>query len=288
MNKGKDIVQESMKKRSLGIASNKKVNLNPDNTWNMTKISEDITKGSKDAVDFLGSSIKAESDAHNLALARRLGYKYFTPYYNAAKRASTPIKPDFKLTKPNETTLGSVSLDPTNPLGDQMSLNLYGDLEPATFHEQLHRGYYGMADGTAWNRKESLAQWGNRFNDTNKFYRWKTDKLLQERNADNFKWHDYLTDSGEGGANFMEVGKRMGIKPGTPYPGKEKATQMFQDFINGNDPKAGVIKTSKWNSKPKRVWNAITGKYYIIPSGLISLGGYNFLNNTFGQQNNYQ
>jgi len=38
-----------------------------------------------------------------------------------------------------------------------MSLNLYGDLEPATFHEQLHRGYYGMADGTAWNRKESLA-----------------------------------------------------------------------------------------------------------------------------------
>lgn len=290
--KGKDLtnaVKNTFK--SFGLNNDPKINLNADGTWNLQKIVQDVQKGSKDAQDFLGSTIKAESDKHNIELANRIGLKHFTPYKDAQARATYPVKPNFgNLTKPEEITLGSVHIDPMGPKYDTMDLNLYGELEPTVFHEQLHRGYYGMADGSVYNPTQgSVTGWNDRFNDTNAFYRWKTQKLLAPRSSENWRGHDYLTDDGEAAANFLEVGKRMGISPGTPYPGKQKALEQFQKFADSGNNKSFVIQTANMN-KPKRVWDAITGKYFVIPTLVAGYTGYNWLNNNnnFGNQLNQQ
>lgn len=53
-------------------AKNLEVNLNPDRSWNMDKIHSDVDKGTKEAIDFLESDIKKETDLYNKRLAQRL------------------------------------------------------------------------------------------------------------------------------------------------------------------------------------------------------------------------
>lgn len=65
-------------------AKNLEVNLNPDRSWNMDKIHSDVDKGTKEAIDFLESDIKKETDLYNKRLAQRLGYDHFTPYPDGA------------------------------------------------------------------------------------------------------------------------------------------------------------------------------------------------------------
>lgn len=83
-------------------AKNLEVNLNPDRSWNMDKIHSDVDKGTKEAIDFLESDIKKETDLYNKRLAKRLGYEHFTPYPNGAERARVKVTPDYEtITYPN-------------------------------------------------------------------------------------------------------------------------------------------------------------------------------------------
>lgn len=66
-------------------AKNLEVNLNPDRSWNMDKIHSDVDKGTKEAIDFLESDVKKETDLYNKRLAKRLGYEHFTPYPNGQR-----------------------------------------------------------------------------------------------------------------------------------------------------------------------------------------------------------
>ena len=249
--------------------ANKLINVNPDGTWNMQRIAEDTKKGGKAAQDFLGSAIKREADAHNIELAKRIGYNGFTPFAHAQMRSTYPIKPDFTSLSADDSALGSVELSGTGPQYDTMQLNLFGDLDKSAFHETLHRGFYGMPEKRVLtNTPESNDWYLNTFRPTRKFYNWKQEKLLQPLYSDNSNLEilDYLSKDGEAYTNAMEIGRRLGIAPGTPYPGKEKALELFRKFADSTDDKAEIFKYGyNWEKKPLRIWQAITGRYAILP-----------------------
>lgn len=121
-------------------AKNLEVNLNPDRSWNMDKIHSDVDKGTKEAIDFLESDIKKETDLYNKRLAKRLGYEHFTPYPNGAERARVKVTPDYEtITYPNGEFAGRVAFD-ADPSKDILQYNKHYNLHPTAYHETLHRG----------------------------------------------------------------------------------------------------------------------------------------------------
>lgn len=75
-------------------------------------------------------------------------------------------------------------------------------------------------------------------------------------------------------ANTMELGKRLGLKPGQEYPGRKALEQMLKEFSESGNEHSHM--PSYLNMRhPKRVWNALTGRYFIYPvAGTI--GGINY------------
>lgn len=259
-------------------AKNLEVNLNPDRSWNMDKIHSDVDKGTKEAIDFLESDIKKETDLYNKRLAQRLGYDHLTPYPNGADRARVKVTPDYEtITYPNGEFAGRVYLDP-NPSNDMLQYNKHYNLHPTAYHETLHRGYYGMAD------KDRMPMGGNLFEhvkrkaNTTDFYDFKTRKLLiPENEAPDLETYKYLFEGGEAAANTMELGKRLGLQPGQEYPGRQALEQMLKEFSESGNEHAFITKYLNMKH-PKRVWNALTGRYFIYPTavGTVLIGGMNY------------
>lgn len=239
----------------------------------------DINKGRKEAIDFLSSDVKAASDAHNKAIATRVGLRYFQPYTKGSpSRASYPMSRSSAITQydpdaiwigpdsngywvtPNiidGNAAGKVFVVNGEPGKDLMTISLKGDPRNSAFHETLHRGSYGTAPAINMDTAEkAIAAHHN-----NMLYNWKTQKILN----DNYGVR-YLSDPAEAAVNALEIGKIMGLTPGQSYPGKTRALQMFSDAINSGHYKLNFLKGYKWETKPKRVWDALTGKYYILPA----------------------
>lgn len=269
------------KKEPNTLASNKypaknlEVNLNPDRSWNMDKIYSDVDKGTKEAIDFLESDIKKETDLYNKKLAQRLGYKHFTPYSKGAERARVKVTPDYEtITYPNGEYAGRVAFD-ADPSKDILQYNKHYNLHPTAFHENLHRGYYGMVSQDRKPIDFPITEHSNMVHDTMDFYDFKTKKLLvPEEEATDSGMYNYLLEKGEAAANTMELGKRLGLKPGQEYPGRKALEQMLKEFSESGNEHSHM--PSYLNMKhPKRVWNALTGRYFIYPvAGTI--GGINY------------
>lgn len=258
-------------------AKNLEVNLNPDRSWNMDKIHNDVDRGTKEAIEFLESDIKKETDLYNKELAKRLGYEHFTPYSNGAERARVKVTPDYEtITYPNGEYAGRVYLDP-NPSNDMLQYNKHYNLHPTAFHENLHRGYYGMADKDRMPIGGNLFEHVKRKTSTRDFYNFKTKKLLvPENEAPDFGTYKYLFEEGEAAANTMELGKRLGLKPGQEYPGRQALEKMLKEFSESGNEHAFMPKYLNMKH-PKRVWNALTGKYFIYPLiGTTLVGGMNY------------
>lgn len=271
------------KKEPNTLASNKypaknlEVNLNPDRSWNMDKIHSDVDKGTKEALDFLESDVKKKTDLYNKRLAQRLGYEHFTPYPNGAERARVKVTPDYEtVTYPNGEFAGRVAFD-ADPSKDILQYNKHYNLHPTAYHETLHRGYYGMAD------KDRIPIGGNLFEhvkrkaNTTDFYDFKTRKLLvPENEAPDLETYNYLLIEGETAANTMELGKRLGLQPGQEYPGRQALEQMLKEFSESGNEHAFITKYLNMKH-PKRVWNALTGKYFVYPLiGTTLIGGMNY------------
>ena len=271
------------KKGANTLASNKypaknlEVNLNPDRSWNMDKIHSDVDKGTKEAIDFLESDVKKETDLYNKRLAQRLGYEHFTPYPNGADRARVKVTPDYEtITYPNGEFAGRVAFD-ADPSKDILQYNKHYNLHPTAYHETLHRGYYGMAD------KDRMPMGGNLFEhvkrkaNTTDFYDFKTRKLLvPENEAPDLETYNYLLIEGETAANTMELGKRLGLQPGQEYRGRQALEQMLKEFSESGNEHAFITKYLNMKH-PKRVWNALTGKYFVYPLiGTTLIGGMNY------------
>ena len=258
-------------------AKNLEVNLNPDRSWNMDKIHSDVDKGTKEAIDFLESDVKKETDLYNKRLAQRLGYEHFTPYPNGAERARVKVTPDYEtITYPNGEFAGRVYLDP-NPSNDMLQYNKHYNLHPTAYHETLHRGYYGMADKDRMPIGGNLFEHVKRKTNTRDFYNFKTKKLLvPENEAPDLATHKYLFEEGEAAANTMELGKRLGLQPGQEYPGRQALEQMLKEFSESGNEHAFITKYLNMKH-PKRVWNALTGKYFVYPLiGTTLIGGMNY------------
>jgi flagellum-specific peptidoglycan hydrolase FlgJ len=272
------------KKGANTLASNKypaknlEVNLNPDRSWNMDKIYSDVDKGTKEAIDFLESDVKKETDLYNKRLAQRLGYEHFTPYPNGAERARVKVTPDYEtITYPNGEFAGRVYLDP-NPSNDMLQYNKHYNLHPTAYHETLHRGYYGMADKDRMPIRGNLFEHVKRKANTTDFYDFKTRKLLiPENEAPDLETYKYLFEGGEAAANTMELGKRLGLQPGQEYPGRQALEQMLKEFSESGNEHAFITKYLNMKH-PKRVWNALTGRYFIYPTavGTALIGGMNY------------
>ncbi len=271
------------KKGANTLASNKypaknlEVNLNPDRSWNMDKIHSDVDKGTKEAIDFLESDVKKETELYNKELAKRLGYEHFTPYPNGADRARVKVTPDYEtITYPNGEFAGRVYLDP-NPSNDMLQYNKHYNLHPTAYHETLHRGYYGMADKDRMPIGGNLFEHVKRKTNTRDFYNFKTNKLLvPENEAPDLATHKYLFEEGEAAANTMELGKRLGLQPGQEYPGRQALEQMLKEFSESGNEHAFITKYLNMKH-PKRVWNALTGKYFVYPLiGTTLIGGMNY------------
>ena len=258
-------------------AKNLEVNLNPDRSWNMDKIHSDVDKGTKEAIDFLESDVKKETDLYNKRLAQRLGYEHFTPYPNGADRARVKVTPDYEtITYPNGEFAGRVAFD-ADPSKDILQYNKHYNLHPTAYHETLHRGYYGMADKDRMPIGGNLFEHVKRKANTTDFYDFKTRKLLvPENEAPDLETYNYLLIEGETAANTMELGKRLGLQPGQEYPGRQALEQMLKEFSESGNEHAFI--TKYLNIKhPKRVWNALTGKYFVYPLiGTTLIGGMNY------------
>lgn len=258
-------------------AKNLEVNLNPDRSWNMDKIHSDVDKGTKEAIDFLESDVKKEIDLYNKRLAQRLGYDHFTPYPNGAERARVQVTPDYEtITYPNGEFAGRVAFD-ADPSKDILQYNKHYNLHPTAYHETLHRGYYGMADKDRMPIGGNLFEHVKRKANTTDFYDFKTRKLLvPENEAPDLETYNYLLIEGETAANTMELGKRLGLQPGQEYPGRQALEQMLKEFSESGNEHAFITKYLNMKH-PKRVWNALTGKYFVYPLiGTTLIGGMNY------------
>ena len=271
------------KKEPNTLASNKypaknlEVNLNPDRSWNMDKVHSDVDKGTKEAIDFLESDVKKETDLYNKRLAQRLGYEHFTPYPNGAERAKVKVTPDYEtITYPNGEHAGRVYLDP-NPSNDMLQYNKHYNLHPTAYHETLHRGHYGMVPQDRRMLGATGTEHVRRLHDSKDFYNFKTKKLLvPENEAPDLEMYNYLFENGEAAANTMELGKRLGLQPGQEYPGRQALEQMLKEFSESGNEHSHMPKYLNMKH-PKRVWNALTGKYFVYPLiGTTLIGGMNY------------
>lgn len=125
--------------------------------------------------------------------------------------------------------------------------------------------------------KVNLFEHVKRKANTTDFYDFKTRKLLvPENEAPDLETYNYLLIEGETAANTMELGKRLGLQPGQEYPGRQALEQMLKEFSESGNEHAFITKYLNMKH-PKRVWNALTGKYFVYPLiGTTLIGGMNY------------
>lgn len=124
--------------------------------------------------------------------------------------------------------------------------------EPVIFHEMLHHARYGEAQ----------------------------QKLQKIKAKSLFPDSEYLNLPGEAAANSATLGHILGLSPGQKYPGYETFKKDIEKYKEA--PFSGILEEAKLVTKRdyKRLWDAITGKYFSIP--VIGLGS-TILNNEFNK-----
>lgn len=229
----------------------------------------DFNRGRKTAWGYLGSQRKTAIDTHNKDILTRITKDptSFQIEQLPQQRSMTPMqKPQagmqmsdgswinlgdngFFLYKGKGNEAGLTFRVKGAPEKDQMYLTTDFDLDDTAFHEYLHRGNMGVGFN-------GPTQW---------LYDWKNRSILKP-GFENFR-EGYLTNPEETAVNLLEIGRRADVI-NTPYPGPEKAKSIIQDIIKNDLEKGSILDQTKWETKPKRVWDALQGRYI----GLIPLG----------------
>ena len=257
------------------IIPDKRININTFNSfdlssslkngqWDMPTITQQIKEGGSKAVDFLGSQTRLDTYNYNRNLANRLGFGSIEEPYNSIVRVRKPFQVKFNTnTLSNE---GGSFIPGKTAQQDIVEINLTHDIEPAAFHETLHRGSYGMGS------LEGLDNMSE-FRNTNRFYEYLSDKLKKPWSSQPTSMRDYLDKPGELPVNVLELGQRMGIQIGQKYPGRAQFNTIIEQFkkANPNDGKLFILDYLNMN-KPKRVWDALSGQYFTALPAIY--GGY--------------
>ena len=237
--------------------------------WNMDLIKKDIQQGILDAGAFLSSDAKKAADLHNKQLAERLGHKGFSPDAGLKRQAISPKSRSF--TTDQKSPSGYVERDFTsNPYEDKVVYNLSKnkDLKATAYHEELHRGNIG--EGNIFDLTNH-APLRTRLADTELFETMKVNHLLKKDVS--IPYNEYLRADGEAAANILDVAYRAGIKPGEPFPGKQKVLEILAE-IKQRFPEKSFVVDNLDTAHPKRIWDALTGKYFVSVPALTAVGVY--------------
>lgn len=227
--------------------------------------SGDFAKGKEMAAKFFEHPVVQNSYKHNQELAKRFGITI--PDKQAAEVVKQPVQVNYRKLDGNEIAQVSRRYygDPDTEITMDWSYYPIKDLRQAIIHENLHRGWY-----SAPLRPQSMTQsyYNNTYKPEYRFWEWKTKKLLDP------KYHNdwYLMDihSGEAGPNFIDLGRDLGLKLGQKYPGYKAVKQMLQNYKGNKSFMIPKLNYSK--AGIRHVWDAMTGKYFMIPA-TIGIGG---------------
>ena len=239
--------------RSLGFSSTTGEELFMPN-----EILGEFVSGKNQAAKFFQQPVVQNSYAHNKELANRLGINIADRPENISEIVEAPIKlssyiqnPGNELANIAQSYLG----DPSATLSIAWTPFSKRVAKLTGIHEGLHRGHYAQVI-----RPQTITK--NYYETTMRpeatFWNWKINKLLKPEYQNGYLGGPF---DGEAGVNLIEMGKDMGVKLGTKYPGDE----VFMNMINNyNGHKSFLIPHLDLDTRAGRrhVWDAMTGQYF--------------------------
>lgn len=235
ISKGIQNIGNSRKSKQLYSISNS----NQNKTLSAEEIYKEWLLGKEDALKYLSSDTKKTTDKHNIELAKRKFGIDLKPF-PWTERAKIEPKLEFGNSTNMEPNLGGDVKRPviSSPEQDVVRINLDHNINETAFHENLHRSYIG----TSMSKRSA------------DFYDWKTKKLLLSDPG------DYMSDSEEAAVNLLEIGRKYNLLE-APYPGKIEARRKLKEIIDIDPNSKSKLGVTRWEDKPKRVWDALQGKY---------------------------
>lgn len=236
-----------------------------DNQWNTDQIRKEMLQGKSGAINYFNSDLRKKVLAHNIDEANKLGFHNYRPSQTESMSAATA---KYQATvKPNESWAGRTT-------GQNTEINVISDdIENATFHEALHNGKLASTDPQLPN--ESFEQYVARAKDTAKYMEYKTNQLLKPYKdiPDNLKTaYQYVEKPYEAAANYFELGRRLGLKPGQSYPGDDIVKRLIQYVPRAKELqyKGGLVELVRTDRQGlQNFWKALTGQYYVYPIGVV-------------------
>lgn len=254
--------------------------LTPTGNYNVPLLKQELGIGKQEALDFFNSDIYQATLNHNNALYNRLtGKSLSNSIENSIERVNPPIK--IKLAyDPNSQEAAHIAQtggDIESAIHDELMLNAaFPDVDSHVFHEMLHRGNFGKPIRPSILDSE---YYENIYKPEQAFFRWKEQKLLDPKYLSEHP-DNYLIGDGEGFTNMLQIGRALGLRYGQAYPGgiagRMKVNELLARLKFNNILGKGFIADMLNRNKPKRIWDALTGQYSIIPIGI--LGGVTLMN----------
>lgn len=240
--------------RSLGFSSTTGEELFMPN-----EILGEFVSGKNQAAKFFKQPVVQNSYAHNKELANRLGINIADRPENISEIVGAPIKlspyiqnPGNELANIAQSYLG----DPNATLSIAWTPFSKRVAKLTGIHEGLHRGHYAQVIKPAPPITKNYYETTMRPEAT--FWNWKINKLLKPEYQNGYLGGPF---DGEAGVNLIEMGRDMGVKLGTKYPGDE----VFMNMINNyNGHKSFLIPHLNLDTRAGRrhVWDAMTGQYF--------------------------
>lgn len=240
--------------RSLGFSSTTGEELFMPN-----EILGEFVSGKNQAAKFFQQPVVQNSYAHNKKLAKRLGINIANRPENISEIVGAPIKlspyiqnPGNELANIAQSYLG----DPSATLSIAWTPFSKRVAKLTGIHEGLHRGHYAQVIKPAPTITKNYYETTMRPEAT--FWNWKINKLLKPEYQNGYLGGPF---DGEAGVNLIEMGRDLGVKLGTKYPGDE----VFMNMINNyNGHKSFLIPHLDLDTRAGRrhVWDAMTGQYF--------------------------
>ena len=212
-----------------------------------------ILKGSLEARNFINSDAVTSTLEKNNLLANRLGIQNNPNIYKQKPYLQSRLVENFddKVGKTNIPTGNTNSIgalfDPNN---NEMLFKI--SVTPSvSYHETLHSYGYGKKQIQDFKAK----------------YLFDSEKI---KKLDDLSKNYYLSGN-EAAVQFSQLGRDYGLKPGQKFPG----WRAMEDMIDQPGPGlAGSPYYAKLSTPRdyKRVWDAMTGKYFVVPTAVATTG----------------
>ena len=230
--------------------------------WNQQKIAKDINVGVNDVRAFFDSPLRKTVEDRNVRYAKMLGIGEInnndTPI--RADQVYAPININLDFHRPTGNAHGSITRnsDFTQDIL-RLSIPSSAQLDNTVFHEMLHRGDFGEpARGRGSEIPNvGLKEYVQKRRNTIKLYKRFTDKILKTekelnekdpefekqkellRYLRNEREQDMLHESStEVATNLLQIGRDMGIKPFSKYPGEAKLNELLDNYEKSNASKS--------------------------------------------------